>query len=305
MTVRVLPATGLPDLDPAQVNRAVRRAFEALSRGRAEQPLQSVMPLDAGGDVITYPAALHDAGVFSLKVSPYLPRASGAVVTAWTLLVSTETGEPVLLVDAAGLTAARTAATTALAVELLARPDARRLLVVGRGPLARAHVRHVRAMRPFDRVELWSRSGPPADLAAELGVEIAPDLGEAVAGADVVCLCTSAAGPVVDLAAVAGGALVTSISTNAPMAHEVDPAALGAVDVYCDHAPSALASAGELRLAADAGTWSADDLAGDLPGLLAGTAPEPSGDRPVFFRSVGLGIEDAAVALLALEATAG
>lgn len=303
MTPRVVLAADLPELSAQQVNSAVRQAFEALGAGRAEQPLQSVMPLDAGGDVITYPSALHDEGVFCLKVSPYLPQPGGrAVVTAWTLVVSTRTGEPVLLVDSAGLTALRTAATTALAVDLLARPQARRLLVVGAGPLARAHVRHVREVRPFERVQLWSRSGVPADVAADLGVEAAADLASAVAAADVVCLCTSAAEPVVDLAAVTAGTLVTSISTNAPLAHEVDPAALAAVEVYCDSAPAALAAAGEMRLAVQRAEWSADDLRGDLPGLLGGNAPAPSGERPVFFRSVGLGIEDAALALLVARA---
>lgn len=297
--LRVVRADELPELAPAEVNAAVRAAFEALAAGRAEQPLQTVLPLDRGGDVITYPSALHDAGVFCLKVSPYLPQESGgAVVTAWTLLMSTATGEPVLLVDAGPLTVLRTAATTALAVDLLARPEARSLLVVGAGRAGQAHVRHVREVRPFANVEMFSRSGVPEQVATDLGVTAVTDLAAAVARADVVCLCTSAAEEVVDLTTVPAGALVTSISTNAPQAHEVSPAALSAAEVYCDSAPSSLAAAGELLLAVEAGTWTAGDLRGDLPGLLAGSAAGPSGQRPVFFRSVGLGIEDAAVAAL-------
>ena len=299
---KVVLTDELPPLAPEQVNAAVRAAFAALGAGRAEQPPQSVLPLERGGDVITYTAALHDAALFCLKVSPYLPQPEGgAVVTAWTLLVSTRSGLPLLLVDAAGLTALRTAATTALAVDLLARPDARRLLVVGSGQAAREHVRHVRAVRPFDEVAMHARAGVPPGTAAGLGVTVAPDLAAAVRRADVVCLCTSAAEPVVDLAGFAGGTLVTSISTNAPMAHEVAPEALAAADVYCDYAPAAMAAAGEVRLAGQAGWWSPEQLRGDLPGLLAGNAPLPTGDRPVFFRSVGLGIEDAAVAALLLD----
>jgi len=299
---RVVAASELPQLPPERVNAVVRRAFEALGAGRAEQPLQTVMPLDAGGDVITYSCALHDAGVFCLKVSPYLPQPAGsAVVTAWTLVMSTSTGQPLLLVDAAALTMLRTAATTALAVDLLARQGARRLLVVGAGSAGRAHVRHVGAARGFEQVQLYARSGVPQDVAADLGVTVVTDLEAAVAEADVVCLCTSAAEPVVDLAGVAPGTLVTSISTNAPLAREVAPEALASAEVYCDFAPAALAAAGEMRLAVEAGTWSAQDLRGDLPGLLGGTSPAPSAERPVFFRSVGLGIEDAAVALAVLE----
>jgi len=299
---RVVATSDLPQLPPERVNAVVRSAFEALGAGRAEQPLQTVMPLDAGGDVITYSSALHDAGVFCLKVSPYLPQPGGpAVVTAWTLVMSTSTGQPLLLVDSAELTMLRTAATTALAVDLLARPDARRLLVVGAGRAGRAHVRHVGAVRGFEQVQLYARSGVPEDVAADLGATVVTDLEAAVAEADVVCLCTSAAESVIDLARVAPGTLVTSISTNAPGAHEVAPEALASADVYCDYAPASLAAAGEMRLAVEAGTWSAQDLRGDLPGLLGGASPAASGERPVFFRSVGLGIEDAAVALAVLE----
>ena len=124
----------------------------------------------------------------------------------------------------------------------------------------------------------------------------APSADAAAEGADVVLLCTSAAAPVLDVARLAPGTVVTSISTNAPRAHEIDPAALGGLDVYCDHAPSAVRAAGELLLAIEAGSWSADAIRGDLAGLLAGAAPAPSGDRPVFFRSIGLGIEDIAIA---------
>ena len=131
-------------------------------------------------------------------------------------------------------------------------------------------------------------------------VRLAASSEEAAAGADVVLLCTSAAEPVVDVRLLAPGALVTSVSTNAPMAHEIDPAALLELDVYADYAPAALAAAGEMRIATAEHGFTADHVRGDLAGLLADTAPGPSGDKVVFFRSVGLGIEDAAIGLAAL-----
>ena len=121
-----------------------------------------------------------------------------------------------------------------------------------------------------------------------------------MAGADVALLCTSAADAVIDIRAVQPGALVTSVSTNAPRAHEIDPAALLELDVYCDYAAAALASAGDFRIAAEAHGFGREHLRGDLPGLLSARRRAPSGERPAFFRSVGLGLEDAAVALAAL-----
>ena len=145
-------------VDEATVLAAVRAAFAELAAGRAVQPVQVVTDLPDGGDVITYQAVLPEAGVYAVKVSPYLPQPEGkAVVTAWTLLVSTRTGQPVLLADSAALTVERTAATTALAVDLLARPDARTLAVVGLGPVGRAHLRYARLVRPFDDVRVLRR----------------------------------------------------------------------------------------------------------------------------------------------------
>lgn len=293
-------ASGLVE---SAVQAAVRDAFAQLAAGRAVQPLQTVTDLPGGGDVIAYQAVLADAGVYAVKVSPYLPQTDGPpVITAWTLLMSTRTGQPLLLVEAGRLTTERTAATTALAVDLLSRSDARTLAVIGLGPVGRAHLRHARTVRAFDQVHVWSPSATHDHL-NELGdVHLAGSAEEAAAGADVVLLCTSAAGPVLDARALPAGTLVTSVSTNAPMAHEIDPAALAGLDVYADLTPSAFAAAGEMRIAAAEHGFTEDAIRGDLAGLVSGEAPPPTGDRPVFFRSVGLGIEDAAIALAAFTA---
>jgi L-arginine dehydrogenase len=278
----------------------VRDAFRQLASGRAVQPLQVVTDLPDGGDVIAYQAVLADSGVYAVKVSPYIPQPEGApIVTAWTVLLSLSTGEPLLLIESARLTAERTAATTAIAVDLLAPPDARALAVIGFGPLGQAHLRHVRGLRSFDDIRVYSRT---TAAMAPHGVVFAGSAAQAADGADVILLCTSAAEPVIDVTRLSAGALVTSISTNAPMAHEIDPEALSGLDVYADHTSAAFAAAGEMRLAAAEHGFSQSGIRGDLAGLLAGTAPLPRSDRPVFFRSVGLGIEDAAAALALLEA---
>lgn len=305
MSTRVLQRDAIGDLPAAAVQRAVQRAFAQLGSGRAVQPLQVVTDLPAGGDVIAYQAALGDDDVYAVKVSPYLPQGDGrAVVTAWTLLLSTRTGEPLLLVDSKDLTAERTAATTALAVDLLARPSARRLALIGLGPLGRAHLRHVRGVRPFEDVRVWAPGATQADVEGE-DVRLAASAEEAIKDADVILLCTSAAEAVIDVTRLAPGVVVTSISTNAPLAHEIDPAALGGLEVYADLTAAAFAAAGEMRIAARDHGFSEDDIRGDLPGLTTGAAPAPSGDKVVFFRSVGLGIEDAAVALAALNHVKG
>ncbi len=152
-------------LQESAVQAAVRGAFAQLAAGRAVQPQQVVTELPGGGDVIAYQGVLADDGVYAVKVSPYLPQPAGKpVVTAWTLLLSTLTGEPLLLVDAGALTVERTAATTAVAVDLLARADASTVAVIGWGPVGRAHLRHALAVRDLTDVRVYSPSTTADDL---------------------------------------------------------------------------------------------------------------------------------------------
>ncbi len=281
----------------------MRRLFRSLGEGRATQPPQTVALFPGGaGDVITYLGVLEDAGVFGAKQSPCISRNGSALITAWTTLMSMETGRPLLLCDSKQLTTERTAATTALAVDLLARPDATRLAILGTGPIAQAHLRHVRALRSWSEVRLHSRHlMRTLDVhetlhAMDPRVMLCGTVEQAVRDADVVMLCTSSATPVLDPASLASSTLITSISTNAPRAHEVPPISLFSMECYCDDRTGTPLSAGEMVLAAEEHGWSPSDLAGDLGDLVLGRIPAPTRETHTYFRSIGLGLEDVAMA---------
>ncbi|MGR3733983.1 ornithine cyclodeaminase family protein [Pseudophaeobacter sp.] len=290
----------LPRLD---VVNEMRRLFVELGKGEAEQPPQSLTLLPKGqGDFITYLGALSGAGVFGAKLSPYLVQDGPAVITAWTLLMSMKTGQPLMLCDAGRLTTERTAATTALAVDYLAVSKADRLAIIGSGAIAAAHWHHVSGLRDWRSVTLYSpRLAKDAKRQAQWReicphVQICDSAEDAAQGAEVVMLCTSSGQPVLDVAALSPGALVTSISTNVAEAHEVDPAFLNRAQVYCDYRATTPQTAGEMQLAARDHGWDSNDLRGDLAELATGASPLPDGAQPVFFRSVGLGLEDIAIA---------
>ena len=283
---------------------AMRDLFETYGQGRVTQPAQVLTLLpDSRGDFITYSGILAEDGVIGVKVSPYVVSPSGGKVTATTMLVSLETGQPLLFCDSLALTTERTAATTALAVDLLARSDAANLAIIGSGPIALAHLRHVMPLRSWRGIRIHSRniSAKKETLEARVGKlwpvpEIVDDCSLAVADADVVLLCTSSGTPVLSMDHIRPGMLVTSISTNVARAHEIPPDALARMNVYCDDRSTTPLIAGEMVLASENG-WSRDDIRGDLGELACGKAQAPSPDRPSFFRSMGLGIEDVKMAL--------
>lgn len=284
------------------VHQAMRAMFASLAEGRAVQPAQQLVEFPGGGDFINYLGVLADEGVYGIKTSPYIPGPQGATVTAWTLLMSMRSGQPLLLCDAKSLTTARTAATTAVAVEELAPAHATRLAIIGSGPVARAHLHYVKNLRDWQEIRLYSPrlAAESATRQAELRaldprLQLCTSQEEAVATADVILLCTSSAGPVLDPLRLGRNVLVTSISTNAPRAHEVPPASLAGMDVYCDYRATTPGAAGEMVLASESG-WNRQLIRGDLPELVSGLVAKPTYERPVFFRSIGLGLEDMALA---------
>ncbi|MCU0119342.1 ornithine cyclodeaminase family protein [Pseudomonas sp. B2M1-30] len=285
------------------VPQIMRKLFRDLATGHAVQPAQQLVEFPQGaGDFINYLGVLAEDGVYGVKTSPYIVREQGPLVTAWTLLMSMQTGQPLLLCDAGELTTARTAATTAVAVDALAPHAAERLAIIGSGKVAQAHLHYVKTLRDWQSISLYAPNLGEDPATASLLKSIEPRLNiaasreAAIADADVIMLCTSSAGPVIDPATLSKPALITSISTNAPRAHEVPPNSLNGMQVFCDYRLTTPGSAGEMLIAAEQHGWNKDAIVGDLADLLGKKVPRPAYDRHVFFRSIGLGLEDIAVA---------
>lgn len=292
----------LAGLIPEAVKEALRKAFAGLNTAASVQPAQTVTEFpDGEGDCIFYPGLLWDLDLVGVKVSPYisaLGKQGKSLVTAYTLLLSASTGQPKLLCDSLALTTARTAATTALALDYLAPSSARRLAVIGAGKVAQEHLRYVAPARSWASISAFSPSlADGRKQFDDFDVRVAGSAREAVSDADVVMLCTSSARPVLDLADVKAGAIITSISTNGFRAHEIEPAALAEVDVFCDYRVTAPVTAGEMILAEEGGLWLREAIVADLPEVVRDGRPADSSRRR-YFRSTGLGIEDLAIASL-------
>lgn len=288
----------------------LRDAFADLAAGAAVQPAQTLLLYPEGmGDCILYSGMVGRVDLMGVKLSPYLPGLSAQgenPVKAFTLLLSASTGEPRLLCDSLALTVARTAATTGLAVELLCDVASGPLCVIGAGALALEHLRFATATGAWPELRIYSPSLSDATNehhdarrsaveALGLDVQFAQTAEAAVADCAVVMLCTSSASPVIDLAWLAPDVLVTSIATNAPRAHEIDPGSLNDLQIYCDYRATAASTAGEFLIGSEMQTFGPEDIRADLPELVSGQKESSlTGQR--YFRSTGLGIEDIAIA---------
>ncbi|MCW5636594.1 MAG: ornithine cyclodeaminase family protein [Rubrivivax sp.] len=220
------------------------------------------------------------------------------------LLHDASTGVPLALIDGNEVTAHRTAAASALAASWLARADARHLLVVGAGCVARLLPAAYRVVRPIERVVVWARRHEAAlALAGELAAagfdaRAATDLEAAARAADVVSCATLAREPLVRGAWLGAGTHLDLIGSFTPAMREADDAAFAGAHLYVD-TDEALAKSGDLLGPMSRGVFAAADVRGTLADLCRGRVSGrlAAAERTVF-KSVGTALEDLAAAML-------
>ncbi|WP_232248518.1 ornithine cyclodeaminase family protein [Streptacidiphilus rugosus] len=280
-------------LGPAGAVAALEAALRAGLDPSASPPRGRV-PVP-GGELLLMPA--HDARHVVVKiagVAPGNPALGLPAITGGVLLLDARTLLPLALLDAPALTELRTAAVSALAATGLAPAGAEHLVLFGAGPQARAHLRALAALLPsLRRVTLVLRSperaGELTRLAGSLGLAVTLGAPASVAGADLVCCCTSARTPLFDGTAVPDRALVIAVGGHEPTVREVDAALVARAVVVVEERATALREAGELA------GLGARDVAADLAELACGRV-RLGERRPRFFKSVGMAWEDLAVA---------
>jgi len=262
------------------------------SRANAEHAGAAIMVSAMG-------AALPAAGVCGTKVYSTVAGKFEFVIVLW----DAKSGKPLATIESNELTRLRTGAATAVACQALARSDARTLALFGAGTLAKAHVEAFLLVHPFKEILVCARSGA-AELAAALsaahGVTArAVDAATAAATADVIVTCTRATDPLFDGALVKPGTLVCAVGSSKPVARELDDTLLARADrIVVEWQAAARAEAGEFVRAA-AGDIR-DDKVIELGQVLA-QGIKPGAQEIVVYKSVGIGLEDVALAKLVFD----
>jgi ornithine cyclodeaminase/alanine dehydrogenase-like protein (mu-crystallin family) len=283
---------------------------EAFIDGDTDVPLRHAHALGAGGTLLLMPAWSAQAlGVKLVTVMAEAAQRGAGTVQASYLLLDRTTGQPRALIDGEALTLRRTAAASALAAQLLARPDARRLLVVGAGRLApwmaQAHV----ALRPdLAHVDVWGRNADAAEEVVEtlreegIDAEVALELRHAAEQADVITCATTAREPLLHGAWLKPGTHVDLVGAFRRDMREADDAAVLRARVFVDTFAGALAEAGDLMQPLERGAIAREHVHGELAQLLRGEVEgRVHGDDITLFKSVGTALEDLAAAALVVR----
>lgn len=309
--VLVLSSSEIKTLLPmTECVRLMSDALADLSRGDVVQPLRMVVrPEDAKGVMAMMPAYRRGSrSAYGLKAICFFhgnPDAFGIDAHQGCVLLSSgETGQLLAIMNASAITAARTAAVSAVATKLLSRTDASNLAIIGAGIQARAHLIALSTVRSIKRARVVSLNPDhPKQLADEMAtslpfpVEPMTSVAEALEDADLIVTATSARQPVIKREWVSAGAHINAIGTYSPQAREIDSATMAAARIFTDRRESALNEAGDYLLAAAEGVIGPENIIAELGELLLGKKQGRTSDHEItLFKSLGLAIEDMACA---------
>jgi ornithine cyclodeaminase/alanine dehydrogenase-like protein (mu-crystallin family) len=297
-TLPVLDATAVAAALPMPAAITVLRAALRDGLDPAADPARTVISVQHG-QLLLMPAQWgRYAGVKLATVAPDNAAKGRPRIQGSYLLLDAETLTPLALLDGVALTAIRTAAVSAVAADMLAEPDAARLVMFGSGPQARSHVAAFRAIRPLRRLVVVGRDADrahafAADCARD-GLDARTGSATEVATADLIACCTTARTPLFDGSLLRSTATVVAVGSHEPDAREVDDATVCGSTVVVEACSAALREAGDVIQPVRAGSFDPDALT-DLASLVCGTT-EITPSRPRLFKSVGMAWEDLVVA---------
>jgi ornithine cyclodeaminase len=279
----------------------MEEALAALARGEVHQPLRNVirapdadgflglMPSYRGGDKPFY-------GLKEVCVFPGNPRRGLDTHLGAVLLHSGETGQLLAVINASAITAIRTAAVSAVATKLLARPESSVLAILGAGVQGKSHLEAIPLVRPIRETRIFSRSEQQNCASAE----------EAVRGADIVVTATSSREPVVRRAWLEPGVHINAVGSSIAAARELDSSTVADAALFVDRRESTLNESGDYLCALREGAISGPDhIRAEIGELLTGRAKgRERADQITLFKSLGLAIEDLAAAAFLFEKAA-
>lgn len=257
------------------------------------------------GDLLAMPAVGAAAGVKLLTVVEANAAHGLPVIQGIYVLFSAVDGRVRALLDGGALTSLRTPAVSAVATDVLADRSPRSLAVIGSGVQALWHLDAMVAVRPsLSEVVVDCRSEPGFDVMARragiLGLTARRAEPGDVARCPIICCCTSSSEAVLH-GPLPAGTHVNAVGSYLPERRELDAEVVADAAVYVDDRHAAHEEAGDLLRAETEGRWSWEALCGDLADLVAGRARPPRPGQVTVFKSVGLAIEDLAIAELAAD----
>ena len=305
----VLNAAEISALAPIpRVIECLRQAFRSEWFAPARQVLS--LPGGVGERLLLLMPAFGRGGGGIVKLTTVLPDnpARGLPSIQGAIVVFSESGAPIAVLDGAAITRLRTGAASALASSYLSRAESSHLLIIGTGALAPSMAAAHSAVRPITRVTVWGRRIERAVATAQsiqsivgsgIKVLVADSLEAAVGQADIISCATGSAAPVLAGRWLKPGTFIDLVGGFSPAKREADDEVILRSRIFVDTWEGALREAGDLLDPLARGIITREKIAGELSELVRGGVEGRSQEEEIIlFKSVGSAIEDLAVANL-------
>lgn len=300
---------------------AMRHAYRAWSTDRAIAPARLHLHLP-GSDAVSLfmPAYVQgdaDSGglpglvVKVVSVFPHNKEKGMETTPGAVLVLDPNSGRCLAVMDAGALTAIRTGAGSAVATDLLARKDASTLALFGAGAQAATQLEAVALVRRLKTVWIVTRTASRGTALIERlagkgsipsDIRLVQSAKEALENADIVCTATTAQAPLFEDTDLKAGAHINAVGSFRPDMAEIPPQTVLRSTLFIDNRETALSEAGDLAPLRDAGKDGAGLLRGEIGelivGKIAGRQTEP---EITLFKSVGMAVQDAVAAAIALQ----
>ncbi|MEO0383812.1 MAG: ornithine cyclodeaminase family protein [Pseudomonadota bacterium] len=297
----------LPLIPKIDVVGEVERAFIAFSQGKVTvPPVGELLFPRANGEMHIKYGAIDDDDVFVIKIATGffnnpahdLPPFGGCM-----LVLSQTTGlvEAVLL-EEGELTNHRTAAAGAVAAKALAPQAVERIGIVGSGVQARLQADYLRRVHPCRRLDIWGRSRPNAEMAADdiakfgFEVETVDDIATLSARCQLIVTTTPTHEPLLTAEMIQPGTHITAMGSDTADKNELAMDLMRRADVIVVDSFAQSDERGEVYQTNKAGV-AINGRTTELGRVLAGHEPGRTSDDEITIADLtGVAVQDIAIA---------
>ena len=295
---------------------AMKTAYASLSSGNAIVPLRTRLSLPNSEAISLFMPAFvnsQEGDALAIKVVslfPTNPARGLSYIQAAVLAFDPETGRAIVLLEGSTLTAIRTGAAGGAAIDLLARKDSKVAAIFGAGAQARTQLEAACTARPIETIFLFARNAEKAHtFAAEIkskgvvkqDIRVAQSPKEAIEHADIICTATTSTKPVFNNEDVKPGTHISAVGSYTPEMQEVPAQTLQRAKIFVDSRSASLEEAGDLIQPIRAGLFDESHIYGELGEVVLGQCPgRKSAEEITYFKSVGIAVQDAMAAQIAL-----
>jgi len=294
----------------------MKLAFSDLSMGKYRMPVRTVTDFGSEGTSLFYKPSFLPSderiGIKLLTQSKGKPLHGNPAIQGVMVLIDSESNSIIGLLDGTYLTALRTGAASGIATRLLSRTESSVLALFGAGAQGYTQFEAVCCERDIRRAYIFDISADAVKrfidfFRPKTDVELVHAAGLSCLGeADIICTATTSGKPLFPLEMLKKGVHINAIGSYSPKMQELPDDLFSVASLFVDHKESCFSESGDIIIPMSRGTFRTANYRGEIGELISEKITgRTSHDEITVFKSVGVAVQDLALASFAYTKAAG